>query len=125
MRPPVLRTMLAALPNAVWHIFPHSGHASMIDDAGEMNDVVDAFLQGKEIVSETPILPGECWWCVFGLQPQQWWIAFMVFFLPGLFFCLFVCVLARNFKGTFASEDYSDELSVEAEMLETETEREL
>jgi proline iminopeptidase len=52
MRPPLLRTMLAGLPDAIWHVFPHSGHVSMIDDAGEMNDVVAAFLEGRAIPTQ-------------------------------------------------------------------------
>ena len=60
MRPPVLRTMLAGIPNAIWHMFNHSGHMSMIDDAGEMNDVLASFLEGRNIshiiVHETQLL---------------------------------------------------------------------
>eukprot|EP00747_Dinoflagellata_sp_TGD_P209562 gnl/TRDRNA2_/TRDRNA2_82944_c1_seq1.p1 gnl/TRDRNA2_/TRDRNA2_82944_c1~~gnl/TRDRNA2_/TRDRNA2_82944_c1_seq1.p1 ORF type:complete len:279 (+),score=48.97 gnl/TRDRNA2_/TRDRNA2_82944_c1_seq1:56-838(+) len=54
MRPPVVRAMLRELPRAEWHIFPHSGHASMIDDAGEMNDVVAAFLERMDKAALAP-----------------------------------------------------------------------
>lgn len=49
MRPPLLRNILANLPDGRWHVFPHSGHLSMIDDAGSMNDVVAEFVDGVDL----------------------------------------------------------------------------
>ena len=44
MRPACVRVMYEELPKSEWHIFPHTGHVSMIHDAGEMNEVVADFL---------------------------------------------------------------------------------
>ena len=52
MRPPVIRAMARAFENAREVELPHSGHCSMIDDAGAMNDAVDTFL--------TCVEGGEC-----------------------------------------------------------------
>ena len=48
MRPPVLRAMHAALPHAKVVLMPRSGHCSMIDDPGLMNDEIAAFLDCVE-----------------------------------------------------------------------------
>ena len=52
MRPPVIRAMARAFENAREVELPHSGHCSMIDDAGAMNDAIDTFL--------TCVEAGEC-----------------------------------------------------------------
>eukprot|EP00957_Ditylum_brightwellii_P165875 12628776-Ditylum_brightwellii.AAC.1 len=44
MRPSIVETMYKQIPVSEWKILPHSGHVSMIDDAGLMNDVVADFL---------------------------------------------------------------------------------
>lgn len=48
MRPPVVDAMYQTIPNVEWTMFQHSGHVSMIDDAGTMNNVVDDFLNRVE-----------------------------------------------------------------------------
>ena len=48
MRPPVIRAMANAIPNCQVVELPHSGHCSMIDDPGLMNDQVHDFLQCVE-----------------------------------------------------------------------------
>ena len=48
MRPPLVRSMARALGNARRVEFPHSGHCSMLDDPGLMNDAVDDFLSCVE-----------------------------------------------------------------------------
>ena len=48
MRPPVLRAMAAALPNAKVVLMPRSGHCSMIDDPALMNDEIAAFFDCVE-----------------------------------------------------------------------------
>ena len=44
MRPSIVKTMQGEIKLAERKLFPHSGHVSMIDDAGMMNDVVADFL---------------------------------------------------------------------------------
>jgi proline iminopeptidase len=61
MRPPVVDAMYQNIPKVEWIILNHSGHVSMIDDAGGMNDVIAAFLsrvetahqRGEEFVPNT------------------------------------------------------------------------
>eukprot|EP00585_Thalassiosira_rotula_P012070 CAMPEP_0196136932 /NCGR_PEP_ID=MMETSP0910-20130528/5068_1 /TAXON_ID=49265 /ORGANISM="Thalassiosira rotula, Strain GSO102" /LENGTH=449 /DNA_ID=CAMNT_0041397299 /DNA_START=12 /DNA_END=1362 /DNA_ORIENTATION=+ len=50
MRPSIVETMEERLKLAERVMLPHSGHVSMIDDAGMMNDVVADFLQRVEVV---------------------------------------------------------------------------
>lgn len=49
MRPPLIRAMARALRNARTVELPHSGHCSMIDDPGLMNDAIDSFLLCVEL----------------------------------------------------------------------------
>lgn len=51
MRPPVVDAMYREIPLAEWFLFNHSGHVTMIDDAGWMNTVVDDFLSRVEEAS--------------------------------------------------------------------------
>ena len=51
MRPPVVDTLYRQIPKCEWHMFNHSGHISMIDDAGPMNDAIDDFLERVEEAS--------------------------------------------------------------------------
>mmetsp|Transcript_12331 Transcript_12331/g.20531 ORF Transcript_12331/g.20531 Transcript_12331/m.20531 type:complete len:420 (-) Transcript_12331:606-1865(-) len=48
MRPSIVKTMQGQIKLAERKMFPHSGHVSMIDDAGLMNDVVADFLERVE-----------------------------------------------------------------------------
>jgi len=48
MRPSIVKTMERELKLAERVLMPHSGHISMIDDAGMMNDVVADFLERME-----------------------------------------------------------------------------
>ena len=57
MRPPVVDAMYREIPVAEWTIFPHSGHLTMIDDAGQTNDVVDDFLARVEEAAADPDEP--------------------------------------------------------------------
>mmetsp|Transcript_21440 Transcript_21440/g.53141 ORF Transcript_21440/g.53141 Transcript_21440/m.53141 type:complete len:477 (+) Transcript_21440:2626-4056(+) len=51
MRPPVVDAMYREIPLVEWKLFDHSGHVTMIDDAGWMNNVVDNFLSRVEEAS--------------------------------------------------------------------------
>jgi hypothetical protein len=59
MRPPVVEALYRSIPKVEWIIFQHSGHVSMIDDAGLMNDAVDDFLNRVEVAywSRTEFVP--------------------------------------------------------------------
>jgi proline-specific peptidase len=48
MRPPVVDALYQNIPQVEWIILNHSGHVSMIDDAGWMNDVIADFLNRVE-----------------------------------------------------------------------------
>jgi proline iminopeptidase len=48
MRPPVVDALYKNIPQVEWVMLNHSGHVSMIDDAGLMNDVVEDFLNRVE-----------------------------------------------------------------------------
>ena len=48
MRPSIIKTMQGQIKLAERKMLPHSGHVSMIDDAGMMNDVVADFLERVE-----------------------------------------------------------------------------
>ncbi|KAL3919208.1 MAG: hypothetical protein SGILL_003869 [Bacillariaceae sp.] len=48
MRPPCVNALYQTLPKVEWTVLPHSGHVSMIDDAGMMNDAVEDFLNRVE-----------------------------------------------------------------------------
>ena len=54
MRPSTVKAIQDQIPISERVMFPHSGHVSMIDDAGLMNDVVASFIhrveEGVEIV---------------------------------------------------------------------------
>ncbi|KAG7349827.1 proline-specific peptidase [Nitzschia inconspicua] len=50
MRQPVVDAMYQTIPQVEWVVLNHSGHISMIDDAGWMNDVVEDFLNRVESV---------------------------------------------------------------------------
>jgi proline-specific peptidase len=54
MRPPVVDVMYREIPKAEWTILEHSGHVTMIDDAGWTNDVVNDFLTRVEAASNSP-----------------------------------------------------------------------
>lgn len=60
MRPPVVDAIYRAIPLSEWTILNHSGHVTMIDDAGRMNDVVDDFLSRVEETSSFEPLPHLC-----------------------------------------------------------------
>ena len=60
MRPPVVDAIYREIPLSEWTIFNHSGHVSMIDDAGWMNDVVDDFLLRVEASASFEPLPHLC-----------------------------------------------------------------
>lgn len=59
MRPPVVDALYREIPLVEWFLFNHSGHVTMIDDAGWMNSVVDDFLSRVEEASwlSTPFQP--------------------------------------------------------------------
>jgi hypothetical protein len=61
MRPPVVDAMYRSIPKVEWTVFRHSGHVSMIDDAGIMNDAVDDFLNRVEAAywSNTNFVPNK------------------------------------------------------------------
>ena len=48
MRPSTVKAMQDQIPISERVMFPHSGHVSMIDDAGLMNDVVASFIHRVE-----------------------------------------------------------------------------
>jgi proline-specific peptidase len=48
MRPPVVDALYQTIPKVEWTMLNHSGHVSMIDDAGWMNDIVEDFLNRVE-----------------------------------------------------------------------------
>ncbi|KAL3916986.1 MAG: hypothetical protein SGILL_004924, partial [Bacillariaceae sp.] len=48
MRPPCVEALYRNIPTVEWRMLRHSGHVSMIDDAGAMNDVVADFLNRVE-----------------------------------------------------------------------------
>jgi L-proline amide hydrolase len=55
MRPPVVDAMYREIPLAEWTVLDHSGHMTMIDDAGWMNDIVDDFLVRVEEASNNAL----------------------------------------------------------------------
>jgi len=55
MRPPVVDAMYREIPLAEWTVLDHSGHLSMIDDAGRMNEIVDDFLVRVEEASNNAL----------------------------------------------------------------------
>lgn len=52
MRPSIVKAIEGELKSAERVMLPHSGHISMIDDAGMMNDVVADFVRRVEWVSD-------------------------------------------------------------------------
>jgi proline-specific peptidase len=55
MRPPVVDAMYREIPLAEWTVLDHSGHLTMIDDAGWMNEIVDDFLARVEEASNNAL----------------------------------------------------------------------
>lgn len=66
MRPPVVDAMYRTIPTVEWVVLNHSGHMSMIDDAGKMNDIVEDFFKRVELAHYSDGLgefvpkPGAC-----------------------------------------------------------------
>lgn len=48
MRPPVVDALYQNIPQVEWVMLNHSGHVSMIDDAGWMNNIIEDFLNRVE-----------------------------------------------------------------------------
>mmetsp|Transcript_3021 Transcript_3021/g.6286 ORF Transcript_3021/g.6286 Transcript_3021/m.6286 type:complete len:149 (-) Transcript_3021:34-480(-) len=49
MRPSIVKTMQRQIKRSERKLFPHSGHVSMIDDAGMMTDTIGDFLGRVEV----------------------------------------------------------------------------
>ena len=49
MRPVLIEAMAEALPNATRAVVERSGHITMIDNPGAVNDIVHAFLSKIEV----------------------------------------------------------------------------